>query len=144
VRARGRAAESETLAALDDRLGGEIALVNRAQELECPLILDALGNHEGSGLPGEGRHREQHCPGAGLGGGAGDDASVELDELGLESAQHLKTGVARADIIDGEQEAMLSQSLQGLDHGCGATAESLGDLDYHVSGREPGPFDGVE
>jgi hypothetical protein len=105
--------------------------------LEGVVVLDALSDHERSGLPGEGGHRQEHRASAWLSPSGADNAAIELDELGVELAQHLKSGVARPDVVNSDLEAMFAQALQTLDYRCGAAAEALSDLDHDLARREP-------
>lgn len=92
-------------------------------------------------MAGEGGHRQQHCSSAWLSRCGAHDAAVELDELRVELAQHLKAGVARPDVVDGDRETVLAQPLQTLDYRCRAAPEALRDLDYDLPRREPCLFD---
>lgn len=104
-------------------------LIDAAKELEYVLVLYALGDHERARLAGERSHCHQNRPGAWLGGGADNDAAVELDELGAYLAQDLEARVACSDVVDRDLETLLAQPLQALDHPLGASTEALGDLD---------------
>ena len=119
----------------------QVVIVDRAQEFERLIVFDALGDHKRPGLVGERRHRHQHRAGARFGGRGDHDARVELDELGVDLAQHLQPRVARADVVQRCLEPLLAQPPQALHDRRRAPAEALGDLDHDPLRRQPGPLD---
>ncbi len=124
------------LPALHHRRLARDGVVDRAHPVEQRVVLDALGDDVGAGLAGERRHREQDGARVGLVGRRGDDAAVELDELGADLAEHLEARVARADVVERELEALLAQPPEALEDRRGAPAEALGDLDDDAPGRD--------
>ena len=138
---RRRPPKSKALTSLNDGLGVESLLVECAQEPERVLVLDTLGDHERPCLSRERGHCHQHGSSTRLGGRGGDDASIKLHELSLDRAQHLKTRVARADIVDRDLEALLTKPVQAFDHGRGASPKALSHLDDDSLWRESGLLD---
>ena len=47
-------------------------------------------------------------------GRRGDDGAVDLDELGVDLLQHLQAGVAGADVVERELEALRAQAPRHL------------------------------
>ena len=109
---RCRSSESVALAALDDGVGVDREVVDSTQELERFLVFYPLGDNERPGLSREGRHRHEYRSRGGFGCGGGDDAPVEFHKFSVDCAQDLKAGVARADIVDRDSEALLAEPVQ--------------------------------
>src|SRR5450755_4902760 len=107
-----RAPEPVPLAALNDAVGPQVPVLDLAEEVEGLLVLDAFGDHERACLPSVGRHRHQHRAGVALDGGCADDAPIYLNEVGADLAEHLEPRVAGPDVVDGELEALISQTRE--------------------------------
>jgi hypothetical protein len=92
-------AKPEALPYLDDRVRRQVALGDAAKELERVLVLDALGNHE---RPAGARMSPSPSapPNIRLGRGGDHDARVELAELRVDLAEHVKAAATCSDIVD--------------------------------------------
>src|SRR5581483_3378823 len=105
--------------------------------------LDAFGHRGEAEVPAEVEDGPDDGRVARVGGEAGHELAVDLQEVGGEAALPGEGGVARPEVVDGQADAEALEALQGADPGAAGVDEGvLGDLEAEVGGVGAAAGDG--